>query len=167
MNAIEARMMIETILENLVNPETGEVLAEDEALMVAAEYEAEKLEKCEWMLKHIAEEKYKIEAMENQKRNLEKMIKTKKNIVERLIKYIAIALDYQKFETSDGLAKISYRATKDKVTIDDINMIPIEYFKTPRNETYLSKTAIKEAIAGGDYVPGVHLENTVSIIVKG
>ena len=143
----------------------NEKLAKKEVIKLEAE--AEKLEKCEWMLKHIAEEKYKIEAMENQKRNLEKMIKTKKNIVERLSKYIAIALDYQKFETSDGLAKISYRTNKDKVTIDDINMIPIEYFKTPRNETYLSKTAIKEAIASGDYVPGVHLEDNISIIVKG
>lgn len=167
MNAIEARMMIETILENLVNPETGEVLAEDEALMVAAEYEAEKLEKCEWLLKHIAEEKYKIEAMENQKRNLKKMITTKRNIVERLSKYIAIALDYQKFETSDGLAKISYRTNKNIVSVDDINLIPIEYFKSPRTEDNLSKTMLKENIINGEYVPGVHLENTVSIIVKG
>lgn len=167
MNAIEAQLMIDAILEMMVDPETGEVLSEDEALKVAEEYEATVLDKCEWMLKKVTEEKYKIEAMENQKRTLEKMIKTKKNLVERISKYVAMALKYQKWETPDGLAKISYRTTKDKVTVDDIDAIPLAYFKTPRVESNLSKTMIKEAIQDGCQLPGVHLEDSTSIIVKG
>lgn len=167
MNAIEAQMMIDAILEMMVDPETGEVVSEDEALKLAETYEAQVLDKCEWMLKHITTEKYKIEAMENQKKTLDKMIKTKKNCVDRLSKYVAMALKYEKWETPDGLAKISYRTTKDKVTVDDINEIPIDYFKTPRYESNLSKTELKEAIQSGTSVPGVHLEDSTSIIVKG
>ena len=167
MNAIEAQMMIDAILEMMVDPETGEVVSEEEALELAETYEATVLDKCEWMLKRINEEKYKIEAMENQYKAIGKMIKTKKNLVERLSKYVAIALAYQKWETPDGLAKISYRTTKDKVTVDDIDQIPIEYFKTPRYESNLSKTDIKEQIQNGTPVPGVHLEDSTSIIVKG
>lgn len=167
MNAIEAQMMIDAILEMMVDPETGEVVSEEEALKLAEDYEATKLDKCEWILKRINEENYKIEAMENQYKTIGKMIKTKKNLVERLSRYVAKALDYQKWETPDGLAKISYRVTHDKVTVDDIEKIPIEYFKTPRYESNLSKTAIKDAIQKGELVAGAHLEDSTSVIVKG
>ena len=167
MNAIEAQMMIDAILEMMVDPETGEVLSEDEALKVAETYEATVLDKCEWMLKRINEEKYKVEAMENQYKAIGKMIKTKKNLIERLSKYVAMALKYEKWETPDGLAKISYRTTKDKVTVDNLDLIPIEYFKTPRYESNLSKTELKEMIQSGTSVPGVHLEDSTSIIIKG
>lgn len=167
MNAIEAKMMIDTILEMMVDPESGEVLSEEESLKVAESYEAEVLTKCEWMLKRVAEENYKIEAMENQKRTLDKMIKTKKHLVERLSKYVAMALDYEKWETPDGLAKISYRTTKNKVTVDNIEEIPIEFFKTPRYESNLAKTDLKDAILNGNEIPGVHLEDNTSIIIKG
>lgn len=167
MKAIEMNQMIETILEMMVDPETGVVLDEDEALKVAEEYEAAKFDKCEAILKWVSTEKYKIDAMENQKKNLDKMIKTKKNLVERLSKYVAMTLDYQKWETPDGLAKIQYRTTKDKVTIDDIDAIPIDFFKTPRTESNLSKTEVKEVILNGSHIPGVHLEDSTSIIIKG
>ena len=81
MNAIEAQMMIDAILEMMVDPETGEVVSEDEALKLAETYEAQVLDKCEWMLKHITTEKYKIEAMENQKKTLDKMIKNVDEVV--------------------------------------------------------------------------------------
>lgn len=167
MNAIEGRMMTDVIMERMVDPETGVLLSEDEALKLAETYEAEVLDKCEWFLKRINEEKYKVEAMKNQYKVLGNMIKTKENQIDRLSKYVAMALNYEKWETPDGLAKISYRTTKDTVKVDNIDEIPLAYFKTPRYESNLSKTMIKEAIQDGITLPGVHLEDSKSIIIKG
>ena len=106
MNAIEGRMMTDVIMERMVDPETGVLLSEDEALKLAETYEAEVLDKCEWFLKRINEEKYKVEAMKNQYKVLGNMIKTKENQIDRLSKYVAMALNYEKWETPDGLADI-------------------------------------------------------------
>lgn len=167
MNAIEMRMMIDTMLENMVDVETGEVKTEDEVLAMAEQVEAEKLEKVEAILKWVGEEKYKIESMKEHKRDLDKRIKVKENLVDRLSKYAAMALDYQKYETPDGLAKISYKKTANVVKVDDITSIPTEFFKTPITESNLCKTDLKSAILAGFNVPGVHLEDTTSIIIRG
>lgn len=167
MNAMEMNHFINTLLDDGFDPETGELLDEDRLFELAEQYEADKLKKCEWMLKHINEEKYKVEAMTSQKRNLEQMIKTKQNVIERMSKYVAFVLEYQKWETPDGLAKISYRQNKDVVKVDDINKIPIEFFKQNRYESNLDKSAIKKWLKSDVEIDGVHLEDTTSVIIKG
>lgn len=167
MNAIEVRMMMETVIEFLVDPESGEVLSKEEAEKKLQEYGDAFSNLIEGSAKWCAEQKYKVAAMKEQRKTLDKMIKTKENLIDRLENYLMVALDKKKYESEDGLVKISYRTTKDTVTVDDINQIPIEFFKTPRYETNLAKTDLKDAILNGNEIPGVHLEDNTSIIIKG
>ena len=83
------------------------------------------------------------------------------NRSESLKRYLAMALDGQKFKTAR--VAISYRASE-SVVVDDITQISDEYLKHPEPEA--SKTAIKDALKAGKTVSGVHLEKSVNLIVR-
>lgn len=83
------------------------------------------------------------------------------NRSESLKRYLAMALDGQKFKTAR--VAISYRASE-SVVVDDITQISDEYLKHPEPEA--SKTAIKDALKAGKAVSGAHLEKSVNLIVR-
>jgi len=67
---------------------------------------------------------------------------------------------------------VSYRTTKNKVEIDDLDQIPEKFFKSFEDFTesdkksMVKKTIIKDAILDGVVVPGAHLEDSISMQIK-
>ena len=59
--------------------------------------------------------------------------------------------------------KVSFRRAK-KTVIDDLAMVPTAFLKYA--EPTADKTAIKDAIARGEVVPGAHIEESLSMNIK-
>jgi len=163
---LEVPKAIEDAIDNFVDPETGEILSEEETLKLCEELEAEKIQKVEWLSKMVINLGAEIDALSNHKRDIDKRLKSAKAKEERLKKFIGMVLEYEKYKSEDGQVSISYRKNSNTTKIDLIDAIPDEYFKTPHVESNLNKTAIKDALMNGMAVPGAHLEDTVSVIIK-
>jgi len=142
--------------------ETGEIL--DEQLLADLEMEREeKLSNiCHW-IKNLQSD---AEAYKAQKAIFADKQKQAENKAKSLMRYLQGSLHGQKWEAADKSVKVSYRTTKDKVTIDELELIPEEFFKTPRTESNLNKTMVKEILLSGKDIEGVHLEDSVSMSVK-
>lgn len=166
MKLLEIPAAIDAAIDFFVDPETGEIKSEEETLAICEALEGERLGKIDWLAKRVVNSAAELEALQDHKRTIDARIKAKKNEIERLKRFIGMALQGEKRTTEDGLVKISYRTTKDSVKLDDLEMIPIEFFKTPRTESNVSKTEIKEKIQAGEIVPGAHLEDKTSVIIK-
>lgn len=163
---LEVPQAIEDAIDNMIDPETGEILSEDEVLKICEELEGERIKKIEWLAKMVVNKNAEIDALSNHKRDIDKRLKAAKSSVESLKTFIRLALQGEKYKAEDGSVSISYRNTKDVVLVDELTAIPDMYFKTPHTESNLNKTLIKEAISMGSLVPGAHLEDTVSTIIK-
>lgn len=157
---------IELIGENLVDPETGEMLTEEEARAMIDSLEEEKDKKVEYLCKLIKNYKAEADALKTQKQSFDARQKAAERKAESIKNYLKFALKGEKWKAEDASVSISYRNTKDTVKIDDLDSIDEMYFKCPHTESNLSKTMIKEALKNGDKVVGAHLEDSVSIIIK-
>lgn len=157
---------IEILSNMMCDPETGEILTEEETNEQLEALSMEFDKKMEYLCKLAINESAEAEMLKKHKLDIEKRQKAAENKVKRLKSYIKNALQNNKFKSADGLVSVSYRTTKDKVMIDDLASIPDTFFKIQYTESNLSKTVIKEAIKGGADVPGVHLEDSVSVIIK-
>lgn len=162
----EIPQAIDDALENLINPETGEMLSEDEVLAICEKLEGERDEKVEYFCKLIANYTAEIEALKNQKKRFDSRIKARSNSVEYLKDYIRLLLRGEKWTAEDASVAVSYRNTKNVVQIVNLDAIPEEYFKTPHTESNLNKTAIKESLLNGSNVAGCMLVDKVSTIIK-
>lgn len=167
MKLLEIPQAIDDAIENFVDPETGEILSEEETLAICEKLEGERLEVIEWLCKKAINEDAELEALQEHKRKIDARIKAKENSIKRLKKFIGISLEGEKFKSSDALVSVMYRTTKNTVKIDSIESIDDKWFKKPHTENNLAKTAIKEAILNGEQVAGAHLEDSTSVIIKG
>ncbi len=153
----------EALNKAVVDEETGEVIVTQdlEALESLQMARDQKIENVALFVKNanadavaIAEE---IKWLQARKKTLDNKIEGAKN-------WLQSALNGEKFSTPR--TSISYRTTKDTTIIDDPNLIPDKFFPIKKNERTVSKTALKEAIKAGETVPGAHLEDTTSMILK-
>ena len=149
---------IENEILECVDMETGEII--DAEKLDALEMEKEK--KIEsiilWRKDLIAEAK----AVKEEADSLADRVKKLNNKAESLKEWITKALDGDKFKTSK--CSVSYRNSKG-VVIDNFADVPENFYKLP-SESWISKTAIKEALEEGKTVPGAHMEENQSIIIK-
>ena len=143
----------EDIMEMLVDPETGEILSDDEAYELLSNYIDEADKKTEWIAKEIKNLKAEAEALREQKRTFDQRIKAAENKAERLKNY-------------DGSITISYRTSSNVVKVTELDSIEEKYFKTPHTESNLNKTMIKSDLLHGVEVPGAELIDKRSVIVK-
>ena len=157
---------MEAITEMLVDPETGEVLTEEEANKLLADYQEEASKKIEYICKIIKNSKAEAEALKAQKQEFEKRQKAAERKAESLKNYLKFALNGQKWKADDSSVTVSYRNNKDTVKIDSVESLPDQFFRCPHIESNVSKTAIKDVLLNGGTVPGAHLEDTVSVIIK-
>ncbi|MBQ0112423.1 MAG: siphovirus Gp157 family protein [Bacteroidales bacterium] len=157
---------IEILSNMMCDPETGEILTEEQTNEQLAALEMEFDKKMEYLCKLAINEGAEAEMLKKHKLEIEKRQKAAENKVKRLKSYIKNALQNNKFKSADGLVSVSYRTTKDTVKIDDLAVIPLDYFKMQYTESNISKTAIKDAIKAGETIPGAHLEDSVSVIIK-
>ena len=144
-----------------VDPDTGEILDEDvaAALNTLTIDRDEKVENIGlWIKDTLAE----AEAIKEEKRKLEIRQKQKERLAESLKKYLDFALAGQKFSTPR--VAISFRnVVNGKTVIDDPAKIPMAFQKVV---TEPIKSEISKAIKAGLEVPGAHLEDSHSIIVR-
>lgn len=162
----EINEQIEIIADMLVDPETGEVLSEQEAKNLIDKYEMQKDRKIEYLCKLIKNYKAEADALKVQKLEFEKRQKTAENKANSIKNYIGYVLNGEKWKADDASVSVSYRTTKETVKIDDVEALPSDCFKNPKIESNVSKTKIKELIQAGIDVPGAHLEDSISVIIK-
>lgn len=157
---------IDDALENLIDPETGEMLSEEEVLAICEKLEGERDEKVEYFCKLIANYTAEVDALKNQKKKFDSRIKTRSNSIDYLKDYVRLLLNGEKWVAEDASVSVSYRNTKNVVEIVNLDAVPDEYFKTPHTESNLNKTAIKESLLNGSNVAGCTLVDKVSTIIK-
>ena len=153
---------IENAILDCIDLETGEVIDTErlDALQM------ERVAKIENVALWIKDLKAEAEAIKAEKMALAERQRVAENKAESLKKWLAYALDGQKFITAR--CAISFRKTE-KVEISDVGMIRLmkEHdelltYKDPEP----NKTAIKQALKDGLSVQGVQLVQNMSTIIK-
>ena len=153
---------IENAILDCIDLETGEVIDTERLDALQMERDA-KIENVALWIKDL---KAEAEAIKAEKMALAERQKVAENKAESLKKWLAYALDGQKFSTAK--CAVSVRKTE-KVEISDVGMIRLmkEHdelltYKEPEP----NKTAIKQALKDGLTVQGVQLVQNVSTIIK-
>lgn len=151
---------INQILEQAIDPDTGEIIDESK-LEELNTLDIEKKDKLEAVGLYYKNTMAEAEMIANEKKKLDARQKAAEKKAEGLKNYLAKALHGEKFKT----AKISVSFRKStKVEIDDLNKLPMEYLKFKDPEP--NKTEIGKALKAGAAVPGVELVENVSTIIK-
>ena len=147
---------------NCIDLETGEIIDIDRL----NDLQLERDTKIENVACWIKELKAEAEAIKAEKLILAERQKVAENKAESLKKWLAYALDGQKFKTSK--CSISYRKSESvEVTEEGLNNLIKEHdelltYKAPEP----NKTAIKQALKDGLSVEGVQLVQNTSTIIK-
>ena len=147
---------------NCIDPETGEIIDIDKL----NELEIERDAKIENVACWIKELKAEAEAIKAEKLALAERQRVAENKAESLKKWLAYALDGQKFKTSK--CSISYRNSEAvEVTDEGLSNLMKEHdelltYKAPEP----NKKAIKDALKDGLSVQGVRLGCNTSVIIK-
>ena len=147
---------------NCIDLETGEIIDIDKL----NELELERDAKIENVACWIKELKAEAEAIKAEKLVLAERQKVAENKAESLKKWLAYALDGQKFKTSK--CSISYRKSEVvEVTDEGLSNLMKEHdelltYKAPEP----NKKAIKDALKDGLSVQGVRLGCNTSVIIK-
>ena len=153
---------IENAILDCIDLETGEVIDTERLDALHMERDA-KIENVALWIKDL---KAEAEAIKAEKMALAERQRVAENKAESLKKWLAYALDGQKFSTAK--CAVSFRKTE-KVEISDVGMIRLmkEHdelltYKDPEP----NKTAIKQALKDGLTVQGVQLVQNMSTIIK-
>ena len=147
---------------NCIDPETGEIIDIDKL----NELELERDAKIENVACWIKELKAEAEAIKAEKLALAERQKVAENKAESLKKWLAYALDGEKFKTAK--CSVSFRKTESvEVTEEGIEALMKEHdelltYKAPEP----NKKAIKDALKDGLSVEGVQLIQNTSTIIK-
>lgn len=162
MTLYEINGIIEGILENCYNPETGEIYDED--LMV--QYESLRLtkeEKAENIACFIKNLEAESAAIKEEAKRLTARAKSAENKANHLKDYLQFCMHGEKLSTPR--CAISYRKSQ-KVEVDEnrLNEIPEDYLRYKDPE--VDKTRVKEALKAGEVIPGCKLVDNVSMIIK-
>ena len=147
---------------NCIDPETGEIIDIDKL----NELELERDAKIENVACWIKELKAEAEAIKAEKLALAERQRVAENKAESLKKWLAYALQGEKFKTAK--CSVSFRKTESvEVTEEGIEALMKEHdelltYKAPEP----NKTAIKQALKDGLSVEGVQLIQNTSTIIK-
>ena len=147
---------------NCIDPETGEIIDIDKL----NELELERDAKIENVACWIKELKAEAEAIKAEKLALAERQKVAENKAESLKKWLAYALQGEKFKTAK--CSVSFRKTESvEVTDEGLSNLMKEHdelltYKAPEP----NKKAIKDALKDGLSVQGVRLGCNTSVIIK-
>ena len=146
----------ETIM-SCIDEETGEIIDSEKLDKLQMERD-KKIENVACWIKDL---KAEAEALKAEKQAFAERQKVAENKMESLKKWLAYALNGEKFKTVR--ASVSFRTT-DKVEIADIYKLDENYLRYKEPEA--DKDAIKKAIKAGQEVAGVTLVKNTSVIIK-
>ena len=153
---------IDQAIMNCVDAETGEIIDTEQLDKLQMERDA-KLENVACWIKDL---KAEAEALKNEKQALAERQRVAENKAESLKKWLAYALQGEKFKTPK--CAISFRKSEAvEVTDEGLNNLMKEHdelltYKAPEP----NKTAIKQALKDGLSVEGVQLIQNTSTIIK-
>ena len=153
---------IDQAIMECVDLETGEIIDTEQLDKLQMERDT-KLEGVACWIKDL---KAEAEALKNEKQALAERQKVAENKAESLKKWLAYALQGEKFKTPK--CAISFRKSEAvEVTDEGLNNLMKEHdelltYKAPEP----NKTAIKQAIKDGLSVAGVQLVQNISTIIK-
>lgn len=160
MTLYEINQQIESVLDNLVDEETGEV---DEAkLDELNQLNIDRKAKIEGCILYAKSMKADAEAILKEAEALKKRATTKLNKAENTLKYVEWTLSGDEFETDKCMVR--YR-TSQAVEITNEELIPDELciFRTERKP---SKTDIKKLLKSGKEVKGAILVEKKNMQIK-
>ena len=154
---------IDQAIMECVDLETGEIIDTDKL----NELELERESKIEGVACWIKDLKAEAEALKNEKQALAERQKVAENKAESLKKWLAYALQGEKFKTTK--CAISFRKTESvEVTDEGLNNLMLKghddllTYKAPEP----NKTKIKQALKDGLSVEGIQLVQNISTIIK-
>lgn len=153
---------IDNAIMECVDLETGEIIDIEQLDMLQMERDA-KIENVACWIKDLNAE---AEAIKAEKQALAERQKVAENKAESLKKWLAYALQGEKFKTSK--CAISFRKSEAvEVTDEGLNNLMKEHDELlTYKEPTPNKTAIKQAIKDGLNVEGVQLVQNVSTVIK-
>jgi hypothetical protein len=148
---------IDQAIMDCIDMETGEIVNEE----LLNDLQMERDAKIENVALWIKELKAEAEALKAEKLAFAERQKVTENKMESLKKWLAYALDGEKFKTVR--ASVTFRTT-DKVEVADIYKLDENYLRYKEPEA--DKDAIKKAIKAGQQVAGATLVPSTSVIIK-
>lgn len=148
---------IDQAIMDCIDMETGEIVNEE----LLNDLQMERDAKIENVALWIKELKAEAEALKAEKLAFAERQKVAENKMESLKKWLAYALNGEKFKTVR--ASVTFRTT-DKVEVADIYKLDENYVKYSKPEA--DKEAIKKAIKAGQEVAGATLVPSTSVIIK-
>lgn len=148
---------IDEAIMSCIDEETGEIIDSEKLDKLTMERD-KKIENVACCIKNL---KAEAEALKAEKQAFEERQKVAENKAESLKKWLAYALNGEKFKTVR--ASVSFRTT-DKVEIADIYKLDENYLRY--KEPDADKDAIKKAIKAGQEVAGATLVKNTSVIIK-
>ena len=148
---------IDQAIMDCIDMETGEIINEE----LLNNLQMERDVKIENVVLWIKELKAEAEALKAEKMAFAERQKVAENKMESLKKWLAYALNGEKFKTVR--ASVTFRTT-DKVEIADIYKLDENYLRYKEPEA--DKEAIKKAIKAGQEVAGATLVPSTSVIIK-
>lgn len=178
MTLYEINDQLAILEEYSVDPDTGELLDEDQFNAKFDEIQMALNDKIESSICFVKNLNAEVEAFKAEEKNLAQRRKVKENLAERIKNRIdtyikaqytdeegnvdTVGLNKYKMETPK--MKLSYRKSE-SVNITDIDSVPKEYIKT-KTEVLADKTNIKKAIKAGQYIDGAELVTNINMQVK-
>ena len=148
---------IDQAIMDCIDMETGEIVNEE----LLNDLQMERDAKIENVALWIKELKAEAEALKAEKLAFAERQKVAENKMESLKKWLAYALNGEKFKTVR--ASVTFRTT-DKVEVADIYKLDENYLRYKEPEA--DKDAIKKAIKAGQKVAGATLVQSTSVIIK-
>ena len=169
MKLYEVNQAIEGIFELLVDPETGELLPDENLLMQLDALQMERSRILEYLAKLVLNTRSQMTALKEE----EKRLKERRAALERKDDRLMAILDRECAgqKTDCGVATICYRKTTRVEVGDDETAVSWlmanghnNCYKVPAPE--LSKSEIKKLLATGTEVPGVALVQDLSCSLR-
>ena len=169
MKLYEVNQAIEGIFELLVDPETGELLPDENLLMQLDALQMERSRILEYLAKLVLNTRSQMTALKEE----EKRLKERRAALERKDDRLMAILDRECAgqKTDCGVATICYRKTTRVEVGDDATVVSWlmanghnNCYKVPAPE--LSKSEIKKLLATGTEVPGVALVQDLSCSLR-
>lgn len=161
-NLYEINEAIETAFNLAVDPETGEVNEDQMYLLEMLEMDkSKKIENIACLIKNLRAD---AAALKAEKDSFAKRQRQAENKADSLMRYLESALNGEKF--SSEKCAISFRKTSKIVLDDGMTVYDIDTHFLRMKEPELDKQAIKQALADGIKVEGVHEEPGLSMTVR-
>lgn len=173
MNVYQINDRFETILNEMFDPETGEVFQSQEEVDKALDEVGLELDtKIENIGCYIKNLEYEIDALKKEEDNIYKRRKAAENKIEGLKRYLNGFLtsvmpnedDRRKWKFKTPKVILGYRKST-TVEVPDLEKLDKNFIKI-KTETSADKTAIKEAIKNGTEVKGAFLKDNINLSIK-